>query len=101
MRRPYSPRHFVFQDRADDPQPSVSGQLLDLGLQFFPNLDHRQRHLHQQLPVSEDLKLPLGLALHSLIGFPHSGSPFPKKSFPPELYPSSGESRCFPFSGFN
>jgi hypothetical protein len=83
VRRTYPLRDFLFQNRADNLQSRVPRQLLDLGLQFLPHLDHRQRHLHQQLPVSHYLKLLLGLASCSLIGFPHSGSPFQKKSSHP------------------
>jgi hypothetical protein len=100
VRRPHTPRHFAFQNRADDAQPGFPGQLLDLGLQLLPHLDHRQRHLHQQLPLAEHLKLPLGLVWRSLIGFLHGGSPL-KKSFQPELYPSSGREPPLSLSGFN
>src|SRR5258708_19830212 len=99
VRRSHAPRHLVFQNRADDAQPGFPGQLFHLGLQLLPHLDYRQRHLHHQLPLAHDLELRLGLVLPSLIAFPHSGSPL-KKSFQPELYPSSGREPLLPLSRF-
>src|SRR5262249_48159465 len=97
VRWTYSPRDFLFQNRADNLQPCLPSQPLNFSLQFFPHLRHRQRHLHQQLPVSHYLKLLLVLASCSLLGIPHGGSPFRNESSPAELYRSSGESRCSPF----
>jgi hypothetical protein len=85
MRRPHPPPHFVFQDYANDSQPGVPGQLLDLRLQFFPHLRHPRRYLDQQLPLADDFKLLLGLVLRSLIGFLHCGSTLEKKFSNPNL----------------
>ena len=46
--------------------------------------------MHRQLPCSRDLKFPIGLLRTALVSHGHSGSPFPKKSSHPGLYPSPG-----------
>ncbi len=94
--RSYSTGHFVFQNRADDAQTGFPGQLLHLGLQLLPHLNHRQRHL-QQLPLAEHFELLLGLALHSLIAFLHSGSPLENRVCNPNSIRVRVESRCFLF----
>ena len=58
------------------------------------------RLTNYQLLPTDDLELAIGLALSSGIRFSRRLSPFRRDS-QPELYPSSGESRCFLFSSFN
>src|SRR5208282_1067790 len=67
-----------------------------LRLQFLPHLNHRQRHF-QQLPLAEYLELRLGLVLHSLIAFLHSGSPLENRVCNPNSIRVRVESRCFLF----
>ncbi len=101
MRRSYPASDFIFQDGSQNLQPGLPGQLLYLRLHLRPHLGHRQRHTHHQLLPSDDLELVIGLALFPLVFVSHGGSLLLKRDSQPELYPSSGESRCFLFSTFN
>ncbi len=74
MRRSDSARHFVFQDGAQNLQPGLPRQLFHLRLQFAPHLGYRQRHLHQQLLPTDDLKLGIGLVVFALVFVSHGGS---------------------------
>ncbi len=67
MRRPHTTSNFVFQDGPQDLQPGLPGQLFHLHLHLCPHLGHWQRHPHQQLLPSDDLKLVIGLALFPLV----------------------------------
>jgi hypothetical protein len=74
MRRSHPARHFVFQDGAQNLQPGLPRQLFHLRLQFAPHLGDRQRHLHQQLLPTDDLKLGIGLVVFALVFVSHGGS---------------------------
>jgi len=61
------------------------------------HLGYRQGYPHQQLLPSGNLELVIGLALFRRYLFLTAALSFQRDS-QPELYPSSGESRCFLFS---
>ena len=65
---------FVFQNGPQDLQPGLSGQAFHLPLHLGPHLGHRQGHAHQQLLLSDYLKLVIGLMLLALIFLSHGGS---------------------------
>jgi hypothetical protein len=67
-------RHFIFQYGPQDLQPSFPGQLFHLCLHLRPHLGDGQRHPHQQLLLSHDLELVIGLALFPLVFVSHGGS---------------------------
>ena len=67
-------RDFVFQNGAQNLQPSLPGQLFHLRLHLCPHLGYRQRHPHQQLLSSHHLELVIGLALFPLVILFHGGS---------------------------
>jgi hypothetical protein len=100
MRRHHSARDFVFQDGPQDLQPGLPGQLFYLRLHLGPYLGHWQWHPHQQLLPSHHLELVLDLRSLLWYFFLTAALSF-KRDSQPELYPSSGESRCFLFSSFN
>jgi hypothetical protein len=74
MRRSYPAADFVFQNGPQDLQPGLPGQLFHLRLHLGPHLGHRQGHPHQQLLLSDYLKLVIGLMLLALIFLFHGGS---------------------------
>jgi len=100
MRGPYPMRYFVFQDGAQDLQPGLPGQLFHLRLHLRPHsaIGNGTRTSNSCPPTTRTCDWTCGLS--SGISFSRRLSPL-KRDSQPELYPSSGESRCFLFSSFN
>jgi hypothetical protein len=95
MRRSYSARLFVFQDGAQDLQSGLPGQLFYLRL----HLGHTSAIGNGTRTGNSCRTCDWTCALSSGNSFSRWLSPL-KRDSQSELYPRSGESRCFLFSSF-